>query len=109
MELSNLSKEDLIKFIELLSKQFIVIDGLWFSEVEKRYGTDTAVEMDTRAWERYGAIEANRIKKVFGIEGGGLDALARSLYFQAWIYSMGFGIETEDGRVLMTISFISTR
>lgn len=104
MELAKLPKETLVKFIEVLSKNFIAIDGLWFSEVEKRYGTELAIEIDTRVWERYGLIEANRIKKSLGIKGGGLQALLKSLYFQAWLYSMGFDIETEDNKILFTVT-----
>jgi len=104
MELSQLPKETLIKFIELLSKQFIVIDGLWFTEVEKQYGTAAALEMDTMAWEKYGAIEATRIKKSLKIEGDGLQALSKSLYFQAWLYAMGFDIKTEEDKVVLTIT-----
>ncbi|MHC1585551.1 MAG: DUF6125 family protein [Candidatus Syntropharchaeia archaeon] len=104
MELSELPKETLVDIIEMFSKLFLAIDGLWFSEVEKRYGTDVAIEIDTDVWERYGKIEAERIKKTLGIEGKGIQALSKALNFMAWLPAMEYMIETEDNRVVITIT-----
>jgi hypothetical protein len=45
-ELEGLSKETLIELIKMYSRNWHTCDGLWFSGVEERYGTDTALEID---------------------------------------------------------------
>lgn len=46
---------------------------------------DTAIEMDMRSWERFSVAEAGRIMKAFDIpEGGGLEALEKSLDYRLY-------------------------
>ena len=43
------------------AKNWLAIDGLWFLEIEKRYGLDIALECDIAAWKEFSRIEAERI------------------------------------------------
>ncbi len=90
MEINNIkdmSKEELLQFIEDLSKRWLAHDGLWFQAAESKYGIDEAIELDRMAWERFTVIEANRIKKLLDLpEGGGLKALARALDFRLYAF-----------------------
>ncbi len=62
------------------AKLWLAHDGLWFQAIEKKYGIDAAIEMDTEAWSRFSPIEAKRIMKRLGIEpGGGIPALIKAL------------------------------
>ncbi len=78
--LHELSREDLINIIVDDAKNWLAHDGLWFQAVEKRYGMDVAIEVDTEAWRSFTVIEAKRIMERLGIQpGGGIPALVESL------------------------------
>ncbi|MBN1272698.1 MAG: hypothetical protein JXB26_10565 [Candidatus Aminicenantes bacterium] len=85
--IEDLSKEDLIGLLTDSSKNWLAHDGLWFQEVEKKYGMDTAIDLDRSAWKRFTVIEAKRIMKRFGIEpDGGIPALIQALQFRLYAH-----------------------
>ena len=76
----DLSREDLLSLLEVYAKNWLAHDGCWFLAAEEKLGMDAAIELDTRAWERFSPTEAKRIMKAFAIpSGGGLDALEKAL------------------------------
>lgn len=78
--LAALSKEELIKIIIDDAKNWLAHDGVWFQAVEKKYGMDVAVELDTEAWRLFTVIEARRIMERLGMKpGGGIPALVECL------------------------------
>jgi len=78
--LYKLSREELVRIIVDDAKNWLAHDGLWFQEIEKRYGLDVAVDADTEAWRRFTVIEARRIMARIGIApGGGIPALVECL------------------------------
>lgn len=78
--LNSLSKEELIDLIEIYSKNWLAMDGVWFQSVENKYGMEEAVFHDERAWERFTVIEAKKIKAFLKLqENPGLDGLAKAL------------------------------
>lgn len=83
--LQSLSKDILIDLLEDQAKNWLAHDGLWFLAVEKQYGIDKAIELDTEAWIRFTQIEAKRIMKRFDIQpGGGIQALKKALQFRLY-------------------------
>ena len=56
------------KLVELCSRSAYTLDGLWFTLVEKKFGTDTAIEIDTEVWRRLCLTQARRILKYFPIK-----------------------------------------
>ncbi|HIP87400.1 MAG TPA: hypothetical protein EYH27_03060 [Anaerolineales bacterium] len=85
--LLSLSKEQLVDMLEDAAKNWLAHDGLWFLNVEKRFGMETAIEVDAAAWEQFTGIEARRIMKRHGIEpGGGLDALEKALGLRLYAF-----------------------
>jgi len=81
----DLSREDLLKIIEIHAKNWLAHDGCWFLAAEKKYGLDAAIDLDTRACGRFSQVEARRIMRAFEIpEGGGLDALEKALRFRLY-------------------------
>jgi hypothetical protein len=62
------------------AKNWLAHDGLWFQAVERHYGLEKAIELDTEAWIAFTKIEARRIMKRHNIpENGGLEALKKAL------------------------------
>lgn len=84
-DLESLTKEELLDYIEDLSKNWLAIDGTWFQAVEKEYGIEKAIELDVKQWERFTVIEAIRIMNRFKIpENGGITALIKALTFRVY-------------------------
>ena len=83
--LLELDKETLVDMLEDAAKNWLAHDGLWFQEVEKAYGMEAALELDTQAWKIFTQIEAKRIMRRLGLEpGGGIDALEQALRYRMY-------------------------
>jgi hypothetical protein len=85
MDLNELSKETLIGMIDDFAKNWLAHDGLWFQQVEKHYGMDKAIELDTEAWRTFTKIEARRIMQRHNIpENSGLEGLKKALSYRLY-------------------------
>lgn len=83
--LKKLSRDELLKLIDIHAKSWLAHDGCWFLAVEEKFGIDTAITLDIRSWELFSPAEAKRIMEAFSIPaGGGLDALERALGFRLY-------------------------
>ncbi len=75
-----MTREDLLRALEMFAKNWLAHDGCWFLAAEETFGMEAAIELDTIAWQRFAVAEANRIMATFGISaGGGLSALEQAL------------------------------
>jgi hypothetical protein len=84
-DLEGLTKEELMDYIEDLSKNWLAIDGTWFQAVEKEFGLEKAIELDVEQWKRFSIIEAKRIMRRFSIqENGGIPALVKALNYRVY-------------------------
>ena len=84
-DLEGLTKEELINYIEDLSKNWLAIDGTWFQAVEREFGLEKAIELDVAQWKRFTVIEAKRIMKRFNIpENGGIQGLVKALNYRVY-------------------------
>ena len=78
--LSAFSKDELIELIEIYSKNWLAMDGVWFQSVERKLGMDEAMYHDAEAWKRFTVIEAKRIKEFLKLpDNSGIDGLAKAL------------------------------
>ena len=85
MDLTKLSKEQLIGMLDDFAKNWLAHDGLWFQQVEKNYGLEKAIELDTEAWRTFTKIEAKRIMRRHDIpENSGLEGLKKALSFRLY-------------------------
>lgn len=74
------SPEEYVALLEDMAKRWLAHDGLWFQAIEQEYGMEAAIKMDAAAWEKFAAVEAVRIKKLFKLpENGGIPALKTAL------------------------------
>ncbi|MFB3813680.1 MAG: DUF6125 family protein [Terriglobales bacterium] len=77
---AGMSREELLRALEMFAKNWLAHDGCWFLAAEARDGMAAAIELDARAWQQFAEAEARRIMSTFGIAaGGGLEALERAL------------------------------
>lgn len=78
--LDNLSRDQLCQLIEIYSKNWLALDGVWFQSIEQKLGMDEAMEHDANAWRRFTIIEAKRIKEFLNLpEHAGLEGLRQAL------------------------------
>jgi hypothetical protein len=83
--LEELSREQLIGMLDDFAKNWLAHDGLWFQAVERKFGIETAMELDRKAWEKFTIIEAERIMKRHNIpKGSGLSGLKKALGFRLY-------------------------
>ncbi|OGC38829.1 hypothetical protein A2Y85_05330 [candidate division WOR-3 bacterium RBG_13_43_14] len=87
LEPKDISKEQLLLLLQDAAKNWIAHDGLWFLETEKKFGIDTAIELDRNAWEQFTQIEAKRIMQRLQIRpNSGIPALIQALKFRLYAY-----------------------
>lgn len=97
--LAQLSKQELVKVVEMFSANWLTVDGLWFTMVEDAYGLETALDMDLKMWQRMALIQAQRIKKYMGIEGGGVAGVLKAIRFAVFDPAMPYRYAMEgEGR-----------
>ena len=95
--LEDLPREALIDVARMYARNWQTLDSLWFASVEAEYGLEAAVKLDLQNWERQSVLEAQRIKKVLGLNGGGLGSILKTVSFMSWqIASPLFKIEEES-------------
>ncbi len=100
--LKNLSREELLKLIDVHAKNWLAHDGCWFLAAEEEYGIDAAIRLDTRACGLFSVAEARRIMRVFQIpEAGGLDALEKALRYRIYATVNPQVIERPDEATLV--------
>lgn len=78
--LSQFSKDQLIELIEIYSKNWLAMDGVWFQSIEQKSGMDEAMFHDAEAWRRFTVIEAKRIKEFLKLpDNSGVNGLEKAL------------------------------
>ncbi len=76
----SMTRDELLRALEMFAKNWLAHDGCWFLAAEESLGIETAIELDTIAWQRFAVTEASRIMRTFRIPaGGGLLALEKAL------------------------------
>jgi hypothetical protein len=100
--LYELTKEELVQIIVDDAKNWLAHDGLWFQEVERRYGMDAALAVDIEAWRKFTVIEAKRIMSRLKLEPGqGIPALVECLKHRFYArINLQEAIEVTDNRAV---------
>jgi len=87
LDVKGMSRDDLIRLLDIYAKNWLAHDGCWFLAAEEKLGIDSAIDLDRESWRRFSPAEARRIMQSFGIPpGGGLQALAKALDYR--LYAM---------------------
>lgn len=94
-----MSRDDLLRALEMFAKNWLAHDGCWFLAAEERFDMETAIDLDARSWKRFAAAEARRIMATFKIpDGGGLEALETALNLRLYAVINTQRIEWSDDR-----------
>lgn len=98
--LEELTKEQLIELLEIYSKNWLALDGVWFQSVEEKFGMEEAMIHDENAWRRFTVIEAKRIKEFLGLpENAGLEGLAKALELRFYGNINNYVIKSEGNKL----------
>jgi hypothetical protein len=65
--LASMPPERLLDYLFLQVRNLWRVDGLYFLDIEKRFGTQAATEIDANVWEAMAGIEARSLQKMFRI------------------------------------------
>lgn len=79
-ELMKMTKEDIMDYIDVLSRNFWTVQNNWMANVTVRYGSEVAAEFDELLWAKWSAVEAYRFKKLWNL-GNTLTDVAKVLTF----------------------------
>ncbi len=94
-----MSRDDLLRTLEMFAKNWLAHDGCWFLAAEERFNLETAIDLDARSWKRFAAAEARRIMATFNIpESGGLESLERALNLRLYVVINTQRIEWSEDR-----------
>jgi len=96
VRLETLPKATLIKLIQMYSRNWNTVDGLWFRAVEEEYGLEVATRLDMKMWEKQIQIEARRIKEVLHIGGEGPEVLLKIMGFTTSLVGGDLEYECEE-------------
>jgi len=97
-----MSRDDLLRALEMFAKNWLAHDGCWFLAAEERFDMQTAMELDLRSWKRFAVAEARRIMSTFNIpDSGGLEALERALSLRLYaVINTQRTVWSDDGKHL---------
>lgn len=101
-----LSRDEALQWARMSLSNLTTVDGLWFIELEDRYGIDLALKIDTIVWRRYGPIEARRIREKMKV-GDGLNGLEKALHLSAFFNAEGVIYELvrkDENSLLCTVT-----
>ena len=99
--LNKLTKEQLIKYIDMCAKNWLAMDGVWFQSVEKKLGMNEAMWHDVEIWKKFTVLEAKRIKEFLQLPAHpGLDGLAQALQYRLYANLNRDEIFFQDGALI---------
>lgn len=89
--LAKMPAEKLLDLFFLQIRNLWRTDGLYFLEIEKKFGTEAATEIDAKVWEAMAAIEAKSLQKMFNTgENPGIPAIMELLRLTSWALDQPF-------------------
>lgn len=99
-QFEHMSREDLLKALDMFAKNWLAHDGCWFLAAERQHGMEEAIRLDTLAWEQFAAVEARRIISTFGLPAdGGLETLEKALALRMYGVINDQHSEWQNGRL----------
>jgi hypothetical protein len=103
--------ERLLDFFFLQIRNLWRVDGLYFLEIEKKFGTEAATQIDANVWETMAALEAKSLQKMFNVsENPDIPTIMGLLRLTSWALDQPFKrIETSPERAVLSISRCRTQ
>ena len=74
-----LDRQELNLLFEFFLRKIQLVDGLWFSNIEDKFGTQQAIEFNCAVWGEVGRRDAQRARDLLGVTGEGIPPLIEAL------------------------------
>jgi hypothetical protein len=109
--LAQMPMENLLDYFFLQIRNVWRVDGLYFLEIEKRFGVDAATEIDAEVWKTIATIEAKSLQKVFKVsENPDASTIVDLLRKSSWTLDQPFKtIVTNEKRTTLTVDRCRTQ
>lgn len=95
--------ENFKKYLKLLLDHYQIIDGYWFSYVEKEHGLESAVRINEEIWGKIATRTARDIKSTFDIEGKGVERVWNALKFFPWYTMTNYEVNRDGDSLIIQI------
>ncbi len=109
--LAKLPIEKLLDYFFLQVRNLWRVDGLYFLEIEKRFGTEAATEIDAKVWETMAAIEAKSLQRTFVVgENPDIPTTIKLLRLTSWALDQPFKtVELSLDKAVLSINRCRTQ
>ncbi len=109
--LSKMPTDQLLDFLFLHIRNLWRVDGLYFLGIEKRFGTDTATDIDAEVWTAMATIEAKSLKRMFHlVDNPDVASIIELLKKSSWALDQPFKtIEIDGHRATLTVHTCRTQ
>jgi hypothetical protein len=109
--LADIPLDRFLDFFFLQVRNLWRVDGLYFLSIERKFGTQTAMEIDTEVWRAMAVIEAKSLKRLFQVgENPDISTLMACLRRSSWALDQPFKtIEISDKQAVLCISKCRTQ
>jgi hypothetical protein len=86
-KVSELSKKNVVSLVGICRRDTRFFDGLWFMNIEDRFGFEQAMNIHCDMWGKFGEYQAKLIKKAFNLGHNPIPALVRAVDIDpAWLF-----------------------
>lgn len=110
-KLAKMSIEKLLDYFFLQVRNLWRVDGLYFLEIEKQFGTEAATQIDTSVWENMAVLEAKSLQKMFEVgENPDIPTIMGLLLLTSWALDQPFkSIDVSADRAVLSINRCRTQ
>lgn len=103
--LKQMPKENQLRLIDAIAKNWLAQDGVWFQAVEFVHGMNDAKRCNDSTWSRFSPFEAWSIKSLLGLgEHPGLEGLEKALNFRMYGRLNVQSCRWEDGSLIFEMN-----
>ena len=90
-------KEDILKYVGFLMRNYQVMDAFWFINIENRHGHEEACKINELVWGKVGNLAARDLRERFNITEKGISGFVKTLKIFPWYILVGYKlIENDD-------------
>ena len=98
-----MERNDLLKYLEFLLKNYRAVDSFWFISVEEKFGRQAAEKLNEVVWERAGLLAIRDLRQRFDIREKGLEGLYKVLKLFPWTSIGGHQLEKRENEIILSV------
>lgn len=108
--LQSLPKEKVVEFLSLQISNIWRVDGLYFLDIEEKFGTDAATNIDRNCWNTLAKLEARDLKELLELKSNDLESFMVALRATSWaLYQEKKEWKVESNRAVFRVTSCRTQ